>query len=229
MDRKRKNATPLGAIPFIMRWAAAQIGGWLVMLILLNQTAGWFSWDTALLFSILTVAPSHLIAGVAQVWLVERGLQRTMRGWFKATVLGTALSTLIYHGILVSINTLDARTALLAILMPVAVVQTIWLSRRVKTAWLWVLAATMSSLLFAFGIRGITDNGIPQYLLMGLAALLQGVVMGGTMFYLRQHEPAHAKNEKAKNVAAAAERLSSAETDTGEEYAVAPALREQSR
>ena len=76
------------------------------------------------------------------------------------------------------------RTAMLvtslSLLVPVPLVQTAWLWRRVKAAWLWPLASIVAAMVFVLPLRG--GQGGDGIII--LAALLHGVIQGSVMRYL---------------------------------------------
>jgi hypothetical protein len=194
MTEKAKNtASRMAALPFLALWSAANIGGWLFTLWLWEALrlgyVGSADWLSALF---LALVPG-MISAAGQQQLMQRGLKKSVRAWLPVSFGGYLLSAAAYAFYISVVRFTSAPNffMLMFLFVPVALVQAVWLHRRVQNAWLWVVGAIVSAVLFALPLQ--TGGASGQYLLLGLAAVLQGVVTGSVMRALWSQE-----REKAK-------------------------------
>lgn len=141
-----------------------------------------------------------LFIALVQIQLVERLYRQSMRGWLLATFIGVLATLPFYRN---DPEWPSTMTIFITPLIPIALAQTVWLSRRVHWVWLWLwpMASVMSLFASLFAVTILSDvlpfllpysNGAD--FVMGLT---YGLIQGLTFSYLWT-KAAH--TEKAKNV-----------------------------
>jgi K+-sensing histidine kinase KdpD len=199
MTEKVKNSpSRMRTLPFLALWTASHIGAWLFTLWLWE--AGQVRYDDYVLNALFVSLVPGMIAAAGQAALMTSGLKKAVKPWLLTSFAGYLLSAAAYYLYLNSSPvTSDSIAVMLSILfVPAALVQAAWLHSRVKSAWLWVVGALVSAVLFALPLN---TSGAPiemQYVLVTLAAILQGVVTGSVMRHLWTQEREKTKHEKAK-------------------------------
>lgn len=149
----------------------------------------------------LTLITNTIGTGLAQVFLVERLLKKSMRGWMLYTTASLLITLLIdtpvrtFFFLLFQFWNVGYEFSwllgTLAISAPTSLLQALWLHKRVKHAWLWPLMTI--PLLGAFTMIRYGDG---DYQLLKLITLLSiGVIQAGLMHYFWQHPK---DNEKVK-------------------------------
>lgn len=135
---------------------------------------------------------SSLFIAMAQVQLVERLLNRSMRRWMLYTFAGILLTLPLYRN---DPEWPSYATIFLMPLLPIALMQTVWFWRRSPFAWLWMMAVQIgwvASFAFSSLYQG-PSNTSAAHLWMSLPyGLIQGLAM-----YTLWTQPK--ENEKAKN------------------------------
>jgi hypothetical protein len=175
---KNDSLWQMGTLPFVALWAGSYAAAW---------TALWLSLETLddiLRFSdggIIMFAISFitLVPALFHVQLVERLLKQRMRGWMLYTLAGTLLTFIVYTDSSLTSNRFVL--TLMSLFLPAALLQAVWLRRRVQAAWLWPLATIVAGLVFSLPMRS-SEEGSP--LIMLVSGLLYGLVQGGIMRYL---------------------------------------------
>lgn len=181
----------LGFLPFVILWALTYAGGWFAALGLLSILDRLTS--SELPHNTIAITGVLMLPALLQVPLVERGLNRTMRGWLWATAAGMLITQVTF----VNGSPSDGRffLTLLSLLLPVALIQTLWLWRqRVRSAWLWPLASVAATVMFTQIMTHANNSSSYQMILLGAAALY-GLVQGAIFHHLRQQP---SSDEKAK-------------------------------
>jgi hypothetical protein len=199
-----------GTLPFVALWAGSYAAAWVGVIALierLDDIANFSYRET----NTIAIAFILIFAALLQVQIVERLLKRSMRGWMLYTALGTVITFFtFYDSSLNGSNHLTVLLTSLSLLVPVPLVQTAWLWRRVKSAWLWPLASIVAAMAFVVPIRdGSGGDEIIIY-----AALLHGLIQGGVMRHLWMQPR---ETEKVKfDLAVAAEPIQSSRLQTAE-------------
>lgn len=188
---KNDSSWRAGMLPFVGLWASTYAIAWFGVLyfIELLDDLGDFSRQEIDNFAIAFIM---IVASLLQVQVVERLLKKSMRGWMLVTLLGTLITFFTFRDS--SLSGSDQLTMLitsLSLLVPVPLVQTAWLWRRVKSAWLWPLASLMAAIAFIVPLR--SGSGAGELVLF--SAALYGLIQGGIMRYLWTQEK---EDEKAK-------------------------------
>jgi drug/metabolite transporter (DMT)-like permease len=199
MTEKVKNSpSRMRTLPFLALWTASHIGAWLFTLWLWE--AGQVRYDDYVLNALFVSLVPGMIAAAGQGALMTSGLKKPVKPWLLTSFAGYLLSAAAYYVYLNSTSVIsDSIAMMLSILfVPAAVVQAVWLHSRVKSAWLWVVGAVVSAVLFALPLDTPGASMEMQYVLVTLAAVLQGVVTGSVMRHLWTQERDKTKNEKAK-------------------------------
>jgi hypothetical protein len=219
-DKLKNDAPRINNILFLLLWIAGHAASWMLAIgvnqLLISQRI--YIRDQLLLVMLMALG-TGIPTALVQLLLIERGLKKTMRGWLPVSIIGWTLSGLVFHWMwthMSDIYTLAPdqfinflpRLFFLPLFVPVALLQWMWLQRKVKSAGLWVLSAFAASLLFTM-VRGphyfggwYTTRGPMEYVLIAAAALLYSGATGGTMLYLWNQQ-----REKSKNEAAQAQQL----------------------
>lgn len=185
---KRDAFWQAGTLPFILLWAISYGVAWGAV-ILLFELAPFTSSLTSTQANVLGISTVLLTSGLLQVQVVERLLKRSMRGWMLYTLIGTVITFFTFRNIEDGAMWPTALTVM-SLLLPVPLVQTAWLWKRVRSAWLWPLASVVACLIFAMPLRGDTGQSTLIW-----AALIQGLVQGSVMRYLWTQEK---DDEKAR-------------------------------
>lgn len=218
MDTARKlkhDTLGLGALPFLMLWIVGHIGAWMLA-VGANKFLTWLQiyiqddFQFVMLMALGTGIPTALV----QMVMVERGLRKSMRGWLPVSMLGWGLSGLAFYSLWMQTRDIlfviasdvtrefFARFFFVPFFVPVAIVQWLWLRRKVKSASLWMLAAFTSALLFSLSRSDIpytfTSWWYVGYAALAGAALFYSAVTGATMLYLWTQPSQKAKNESAQ-------------------------------
>jgi hypothetical protein len=158
----------------------------------------------------LSLLTSVIGTGLAQVFLVERLLKKSMRGWMLYTLPSILVTLTVNRFLDTALWRIEINAYLypyigfwgylllstLGLNAPTSLLQALWLRKRVKHAWLWPLLTI--PLLLAFTA---IPYGESNYQLLKLITLLSvGVIQAGLMHYLWSHPR---DTEKAKVDAAA--------------------------
>jgi hypothetical protein len=189
LKAKRDAFWQVGTLPFVALWAGSYAIAWGVVLFLFQNVEATRSLSTTQA-NVLGISTVLLVAGLLHVQVVERLLKHSMRGWMLYTLIGTVI-TFFTFSIQKGGAMWPTTLTVMSLLLPAPLIQTGWLWRRVKSAWLWPLASIVACLVFALPLRGST----PQIALLW-AALLHGLIQGGVMRYLWTHT----KNIKSSRI-----------------------------
>jgi hypothetical protein len=196
MIEKPKNSTSrMGTLFFLTLWTSFSTGAWLFTLYLWLNYQSIFAPDAphALLIAFF---PGFLPA-IGQMLLMRYGLKkRSVASWIPVSLVGQLASAFSYYAFFQTAYSAESTAARVAALfVPAALFQAAWLYRRVKTPWLWVIGGLVSAFLFAFPLRTAYENQDMYYLMVGLAAAMQGLVSGSIMRHLWTQE--REKNKRA--------------------------------
>lgn len=189
-NRKQKQKPlTLTTMGFVGRWTATYVLGWvgllatvLVLLPLIYVLVGamplWLG-----LVSWGSVAVGRLV-GERQEYLLQQKFQVAPAGWQRLSggawfFLGIGLALVIAAGS-------AANTAIFAAIFALpAIAQAYLLRNSVPQAWLWVLAAAASGLIFGLPLAaGLSVNPISVGLTLGLGGVLHGAVMAMTLVWM---------------------------------------------
>jgi hypothetical protein len=186
MEKTKRNQSErrLSYRAFVALWVGGSVGAWLTTLGL---------WEI-LNFRVASELPLALLIGIvpgllmslAQKWVVWRGLRQPMRGWLVSSGAGLALTTLAYALVLRAnrFGGLDSiQVQMLALFVPLALTQSLWLHRRVHHAWLWAAGGGISALVFGTVLQ-INMSIATQGIFLALAALTQGIITASIMRHL---------------------------------------------
>lgn len=187
-DEKSKRSR-VSVIKFLAGWIAGHIVGWLAALALYEMFEDLFRYGELANALLISIIPGMIIA-VVQMLVVKRGLKRSMRGWLPISFVGWLASALIYLTYTQNNFGGDILSQLLLLFLPAGIMQWFWLRQRVKAAWLWIIAAVVSAMVFIvpFGAVGYSYDGWWQYIIFALSGILQGSVTG-LMMYTLQNQP----------------------------------------
>lgn len=186
---KRESFWRKQMLPFVVVWT---IGAVLVK-IMSSTLVNFLSSMTQQSYPEVSTLTSVIGIGLLQVFLVERLLKKSMRGWMLYTAL-SALAILILNEVFLQLffgPTLFLRTILdnyqplssFALNVPTALLQAFWLRQRVHRAWLWPLL-TIPLLVISTEIQyGQQNYGLLKMILF----LSVGVVQAALMHYFWQH------------------------------------------
>jgi hypothetical protein len=213
-DEKAKNRA--GVMQFLAIWIAGHIGGWLLAIMIYEAFENFFQFGGMANALLVAVVPGMIIA-LVEMLIVERGLKKSMRGWLPVSLFGwlaSFFSYLMFSQMSYAVGSPIIQIVIL--FLPAAIAQFLWLSRRVKNAWLWVGAAIVSALVFVLPLNvgneyEYGNQEIMQFVFLALSAILQGAVTGLTMYTLQQQRkdnPQKAKLAAVDDISAeAAARL----------------------
>lgn len=186
------------ALPFVIVYALSMVGAGLLARLLPNSL---FNYDFEIRAAVVAVTSVILIGAVQVLW-VERWLKKPMRGWMLYTAVGAFLMILL--GQLVNnipdsfIIAVDLSWPMyqflgsLALNAPVALMQALWLRRRVKRAWLWPLLTI--PLLMAFSAVPYDEN---RLFFKSATLLSVGAMQALLMLYFWRPENTLAKAKRA--------------------------------
>jgi hypothetical protein len=171
-----------GTLPFVGLWAASYAAAWLGVLYFIewldDLDVFYLSTQQVSFFAISFIL---LFSGLLHVQIVERLLKQSMRKWMLYTLVGTVITFFTFRDSSMSgSNQYAMLITSLSLLVPVSIVQTVWLWRRVKDAWLWPLASLVAAIVFILPMRG--GSGGDE--IMIVATILYGLIQGGIMRYL---------------------------------------------
>lgn len=241
---KKFQAPHLTSTAFMGLWIGGHVGAW-VLAVLVNRILTMFGIyiQSDFLLGLLMALGTGIPTAIVQVLLVERGLRRSMRGWLPISSFGWTLSGIAFYLTWLNIplaqdlfnltnGELLQRLLFLPFFLPVAIVQYAWLRRKVKQAWLWLVAAASGALLFGLpNSWALVTNSYDTLVMLSLlataiAALLYSGVTGAIMLHLQTQPSAESASALAASDAQTVqlERLS-ATTDQAEP----PPLAEQQR
>lgn len=163
-------------LPFIALWTAIYVATWfgawglITRINIYRYLPGQYGLNFIVAF--ITLLPALI-----QVQLIERMMGQSMRRWMLYSLFGSGISMGILT-VLTSILREESVIPLaLALMLPTTILQTIWLRRRVHSAWMWILASIVGSIIFSIPFRdtlGVTFAMVPAGLLYGL---IQGSIM----------------------------------------------------
>jgi hypothetical protein len=135
---------------------------------------------------IIALCLAVLFLHMVHMLLVEKILRRSMRGWIAYSLVGSLITFFTYNatiylarGSLPSLygdippNLFNWFVFYVALVLPLPLMQAVWLWRRVRAAWLWPLLSVVVAFVFAFVIPIGRIDGIP----IMTALLLQGITM----------------------------------------------------
>lgn len=138
----------------------------------------------------------RLVPALLQVFLIERFLKQSIRGWFASTALGTLISLLILGTITSWPSNLEIIqiTGLLTVYGPQMVLQGLWLQRRVKKAWLWPLSIIFAQYMLPSVFMRF-DNLLVISTLFAVHPVVAALIQAMTLYFLLSHPR---ETEKAK-------------------------------
>lgn len=196
---KTKNAAPsIGLSAFLVMWVMATALGWLAAYILyeLNLVG---NYDDGIGYALLLTVVPGLPLALVQAKFVAPKFNVHFNFWLSLTVIGllcSAATLFLLNDI--SRNFDDPRLLFTALFVPTAIVQWLFLlNNRAKGAWLWVIAAIISALLFNFLGEMLSDMMLDESLVIVIVAGVQSLVSGGVMWWLMQQPQTKAKKVKA--------------------------------
>lgn len=192
---KYKHDSVVRRIPFVLVWSISLAAvGLLTRAFVSSVLAPLLPSDQTLLMSRLI---SLLIPALIQVQLVERLLRQTMRGWMLYTLPGALITILLMEAVRFFFPAPVARfdpyllLSTIAFIVPVPILQGLWLRQHVHKAWFWPTAAILTALVFS----AFPSDGSNPHLLWLILTLIYGFVQGSVMHALWQHPK---EIEKAK-------------------------------
>lgn len=170
---------PARTLPFIALWTSSYIITWLAAYVLISPI-NIYSYLPGIQGVTFIIFFTTLLPALIQTQIVERLMHQSMHRWMLYTGLGAVANSFVVERIMAASRGNDDVLLVLGLMLPTTLIQAIWLHRRVHSAWLWVLASAVGSLLFALPIR---DASGPSFLLV-LAGLLYGLIQGSIMRHL---------------------------------------------
>lgn len=183
---KIKHSQPrLSSLPFMSIWLAAHGVGWGIVF------AIWELWGRPFAdwqwFLLVGLVPGMVIAAT-QRWLLRYAHRVNLKGWLLVSAIGWGLGGLS----LSFIRETDSMFIYLSGLFVLpALLQWLVLRRHLQNAWLWILAAVVSTALFT--IPSISNYDTWQTILA--ASGLQGAVTGMSLLWLLGVRKAHKPDE----------------------------------
>lgn len=225
-DKLKNDAPRINNVLFLVLWIAGHAGAW-VLALGINKLLSWLGIYiySELTLGMLMALGTGIPTAIVQLFLVERGLKKSMRGWLPVSIAGWAVSGLAFFLVFSNMRALYdifpgvlyfliPRLMFLPLFVPVAVMQWLWLRRKVKAAGLWIMAALAGALLFAVPnggyIYGTYSLDLMEYVLAATAALLYSGSTGATMLYLWTQQRDQTRKSAAlaqQSDATAAQRL----------------------
>ena len=169
-----------GTLPFVALWAGSYAAAWMGVLPFIEWIEDISDFSPQIVSNI-AIAFILFLTALLHVQIVERLLKHSMRRWMLYSIVGMLITFFTFRDS--SMSGTDHTAMLvtsLSLLVPMPLIQTVWLWRRVKAAWLWPLASVVAAMVFVLPLRG---GGGGDGLVI-LAALLHGIVQGGIMRYL---------------------------------------------
>jgi hypothetical protein len=170
--RKSKNDDKPSSSSFVAWWTVSSTAFWIVMWGLLEASpSAALNWPMC---TVGTVAMMVMISTI-QAQLGQRFFKHSMQGWIDSGGVGSLLSIVL----LAAVSPITPAKAALILMLPTALVQTVWLTRHVKGAWLWPLASLLLILPAAqYGVWHQSGIFAVLILLFGVAqGLLQGLLI----------------------------------------------------
>jgi hypothetical protein len=123
-----------------------------------------------------------------QVLLIERFLKRSMRGWLVSTTIGTLITLLLLSTFTNWSDDSDTIqiVGFVTSFGPTIALQTFWLWRRFKKAWLWPLFIIFveynaTGFLIRFGVNSVTQT------IFGVLPIVTAAVQALILYYLLSH------------------------------------------
>lgn len=168
----------IGTIPFLLMWLTGHALSW-GALYYLWETFNFSDW------TMLTISGLILGGGIGltQKYLLRYAYNIPLKGWMRLTVLGWFAGWLSYYAGTEWLTRFYSYPLWLTIIpmfgIP-ALFQWFLLRRHVKAAWLWVVAAIVSTITFGM----VYDNSAYNLTAHTLSASAQGVVTGLTILWL---------------------------------------------
>lgn len=188
-----KPLAPLPLLIFLLLWTLINGSGW-VLMTLLSYRGLAASMPVNVLM--LTLIPG-VVAAAGQTQLMKYGLDKNhVRGWFPVSLAGSLASAAAVYALAMNGGYHISFQLLLALTVPAALVQALWLQRRVKQAWLWVVAGAISGMLFILPLIHPPQSPRESLMALSVGAGLQGIVTGLAMRYLWTQEITAEKKKK---------------------------------
>lgn len=185
LKQKRKTkhpATSYNRVSFLIFWICGYAVSWIIVQALespIEVLANRWNRDFfEVTFIVLLVG---LITTVTQWVLMRHVLKLYIQHWLLVSLLGWALAALLFVPISLEIHTSNDNLEIIivasAFFLPAIALQAGLLSQHVQRAWLWLLAGSTGTALFAMPIA-MTDGGIIVVAISyGLYALLMAVTI----------------------------------------------------
>jgi hypothetical protein len=194
--QKRKRALWISRIlPFVLVWSISLAAiGFMARAFTSLVLAPLLPTDQTLLISRLL---GTILPALVQVQLVERLLKRSMRSWMPYTLPGVVLTLILMSTVQLLLPAPQSRfdlTILLSVfafIVPIPLIQALWLQKRVRRAWLWPTAAVFAALAFA----AFPSDGSNSHVLWLILTLIYGLMQGTVMHTLWANP---IESEKAK-------------------------------
>ena len=208
MGKKKKHIWPLGWAPFLVLWIGLNI-----LIHLMTQSALdllSFS-DLAVSYFVINVLKWTLQA-MGQAYLLQRLFQRSFRFWVPVTVVAYIVGSILNNALTASVempSTLHWTVQIILISMPsllmTAIVQWAILRRRVKFAWLWIVATVALILPFLgyAALAPLATNPTAEFLVSltygSSESLLVGLIVLLMAFLTRRTENNMQMGSSAEN------------------------------
>lgn len=201
MPKQKQKFPPMTTLGFVGRWTGTYVLGWVGLLVaalslfpLIYVLAGALPiWLALLVWGSMTVGR---LVGEQQERLLRRKVGIVPARWQFVSgimwlVLGMGLAQVIVAGGAVS-------TAIFALIFALpALAQAYLLHKVVPQAWLWVLAAATSGLIFSLPLAGgASQTAIMLGATLGIGGLLHGAVMAMTLVWLFNLSGMHNRREE---------------------------------
>jgi hypothetical protein len=146
----------------------------------------------------IAVLALRLIPTLLQVLLIERFLKQSMRGWLVTTTIGTFITLFI----LTQSSSFPQQIEMvilvgfLTVFGPRTILQTLWLWRRFKQAWLWPIFMLLSGYVVPEALRVMSAHGN----LFSIYGLVLAVIEALLLYHLLSH-PKDAEKSKIDQAA----------------------------
>ena len=197
--KAKNNPTSMGLGAFLVMWVIASALGWLAAFILYEMNFLNSGDNGSIPYVLLLTIVPGLPLCLLQARIVAPKFNITPKFWLSVSAAGLLCSAVVLYYVMVAdLDYPEPRVLIATLFAPAAIVQWLFLLKgRANSAWLWVVSAIISALVFGYigdVLADISRDGEGLQIL--LTAGIQSLVTGGVMWWLMQQPQAKAKKVK---------------------------------
>lgn len=198
--KAKNNDNTMGLGAFLALWVIASALGWLAAFILYEINFLNSGENGSIPYVLMLAIVPGLPLSILQARIVAPKFNIAPKSWLSVSAAGLLCSAVVlYYVLSANLDYPEPRILIATLFAPAAIVQWLFLLRgRVNAAWLWVVSAIISALVFGYiGDLLVDISRDAEGLQILLTAGVQSLVTGGVMWWLMQQPQAKAKKVKA--------------------------------